>query len=240
MSASYGSYRAHKTRTLLSPVPNVAGVASDDTGLWILSHSYDEPYYVVVHYDLSSGVITDRFPLPDLFQTLGYGADGIEVDAQSIWISVAGDSNAIVRLDRQTGQVAEQFGSPSTYGPSDLAWLGADLMVSTGSGELYALSLTPPIEQRGFTSFVPQGSRDSGVATCNGMVVWGNLFGGINVLSASGVAVGEIVDEGGQTWDESTVGSLCFYGNELVIADAAGLEFYSLQADPSSALAPSG
>jgi hypothetical protein len=83
-----------------------------------------------------------------------------------------------------------------------------------------------------FTSFVPDAARDNGVATCNGMVVWSNLFEGINVLSGSGVAVGQIVDASGEPFSQDRLGRLCFYGNELVIADAAGLEFLLARGGP--------
>ena len=139
LTPEHGTYLARKTRTLISPVPNVMGIASDTTGLWILSASEDSTSTDIVHYDLSSGAITARFAPPAFFDPAGSGAYGIETDTQNVWISVSGNTNAIVRLDRETGQVVDQFGSPSTLGPSDLAWFDGDLLVSTGTGELYTL-----------------------------------------------------------------------------------------------------
>jgi hypothetical protein len=42
---------AHKNRTLVSPVPDVAGVASDATGLWLLSATHNVATGALVHYN---------------------------------------------------------------------------------------------------------------------------------------------------------------------------------------------
>ncbi len=226
------AYVAHKKRTLVSPVYNLAGVAADATGLWLLSATHNVATGALVHYNLTTGEVTEKLDPPALFDTLGTGAYGIEVDEQSIWISISGNTNSILRLDRKTGELISRTGSPTQLGPSDLAWFGKELLVSTGTGELFAIDPTLPMQQRSFTSFVPNSARDEGVATCNGMVVWAGLFQGMTVLSGTGDPLATIVASDGTAFSQGRTGPMCFFGNQLVIADATGLQIYDLEAKP--------
>jgi hypothetical protein len=42
--------------------------------------------------------------------------------------------------------------------------------------------------------------------------------------------LGEITDASGLPFDQQRLGAMTFYGNELVIADHSGLQFYALSA----------
>jgi hypothetical protein len=71
----------------------------------------------------------------------------------------------------------------------------------------------------------------AGVATCNDVVVWAGLFAGMTVLSASGDVLGDI-SLGDRAFGQAELGPLTFYGNQLVIASTAGLDFYALDPIP--------
>jgi hypothetical protein len=210
----------------------VAGVAADATGLWLLSAVHNIATGALVHYDPTTGEVTGRLDLSGLFETLGTGAYGIEVDEQSIWISISGNTNSLLRIDGNTGQILSRTGSPTELGPSDLAWLGKELLVSTGTGGLFAMDPTHPMQQRTFTTVDPDSGRDTGVATCNGMVVWAGLFRGMTVLSDTGAPVANVALPDGTQFSQAQLGPICFLGNQLVIADDVGLQLYDLEALP--------
>jgi hypothetical protein len=192
--------------------------------LWLLSAPHNVPTTTIVRYDPTTGEVTTRLSPPPLFDTLGTGAYGIEVDEQTVWVSVSGNTNALVRIDRTSGGILAQMASPTNLGPSDLAWLGKELLVSDGTGNVFAVDLTPPARLRNFAG----GDRDSGVATCNGMVAWAGLFEGILIFSSAGTPAGNIVDANGSPFAQERLGAIAFFGNELVIADTYGLQFYAL------------
>jgi hypothetical protein len=226
-----GSYSARLLRTLLPPASAVAGIASEGSNLWLSSADHNHSIAEVTRYAVATGEVITQFQTADLFSASGTGAYGIEVSERELLVSVSGNENQIVRLDRESGAVLGRWGSPSELGPSDLAWLGDELLISTGTGKLYAANLEPPASIREFTSWVPDSGRDTGVATCNGVVVWAGLFSGISVLSASGDHLGSISREG-RAFEQSELGRLAFYGDLLVIASTAGLDFYALQPSP--------
>lgn len=228
LTSEESSYRARLVRTLLPPVPNVMGIATQDGGLWISSGSHNVPIATVTHFAVDTGDVMTRFDTTELFSELGTGAYGIEVSDSGLLFSVSGNENQIVRYDEEAASIVDTWGSPTELGPSDLAWLGAELLVSTGTGKLYAADLEPPASVRQFTSYAPSDGRDGGVATCNGVVVWGGLFAGMAVLSPSGELLGSI-DREDRPFAQSDLGPLTFYGDRLVVASTAGLDFYALE-----------
>jgi len=226
-----GSYRARLERTLLPPAGNVMGIARDGESLWLSMGTHNVPSVTLTRYSIETRTILKSLPTPDLFSALGTGPYGIEVNGDEILISVSGNENQIVRLDRESGEILGTLGSPSELGPSDLAWLNGELLVSTGTGKMYAANLAPPASSRPFTASMPDSGRDAGVATCNDVVVWGGLFSGMTVQSASGEVLGDIT-RADRAFEQTDLGPLTFYGNQLVIASTAGLDFYSLEPIP--------
>jgi hypothetical protein len=226
-----GSYSARLVRTLLPPAYSVVGIATEGSSVWLSSAGHNHSLAGITRYVVATGEVITEVQSANLFSASGTGAYGIEINERELLVSVSGAENQIVRLDRESGAVLGRWGSPSELGPSDLAWLGDELLISTGTGKLYAANLEPPASIRAFTSWIPDSGRDTGVATCNAVVVWAGLFSGMAVLSSSGEHLGSISRED-RAFEQAELGRLAFYGDLLVIASTAGLDFYALQPSP--------
>ena len=226
-----GSDLARLERTLLSPVANVRAIATEGQTLWLSYGRSDDSVGRFVRYELASGKIIAQLTTPGLPIEPGSSTGGIEISGDELLVTISGVTNQIVRVSRESGAIVGVSGSPTFLGPSELAWLNGELLVSTGTGRMFAVSFEPPASVRSFTSAHPDGDRDSGVATCNGVVVWGGLFAGMTVLSPSGAKLGVITREG-QDFGQLDLGPLTFFGNELVVASSVGLDFYSIEPTP--------
>jgi hypothetical protein len=224
---------ATKSRAVASPVENLVGVASDQTGLWLLSASWNVPDVKLVHYDVTTGASTDPFPVYGLFDTPGTGASALEVDSRYFWVGLMGNDAAIVRIDRSTGQV-KRLPGVEAGGSSDFAWLGHDLLVTTLEANIDAFTPLPSWNRRRFITQRDSG-RDYNVATCGDAVVIGGDDNGAGIVGPDPDktgAAGFIGTNGDLTGGLPTHGSICFYGNQLVVADADGLTFYDLSPRP--------
>src|SRR6478736_867430 len=238
LDATTTTYAARKTRTLVSPVPNVVGVAADSTSVWLLSATHGNALATITRYALPTQKILVQFQTRGWVLPSGSDFYGIEVSSDTIYISVAGTGPTDVStLDAKTGEGTGDFESPFGWvptgiGPSDLAFLDGKLLVGMGSGTLDLIQFPPGFTRESFTDYAPDSERDSGVATCNGFVLWGGLFEGITLLDRTGRAIGSVVHDDGQPFRQPDLGALAFFGNQLVIAAPNALAFYSLEAMP--------
>jgi hypothetical protein len=226
-------YVAQKTRTLPWPVENLVGIASDQTGLWLLDAIWNTGNVRFVHYDLSTGEVTEPLWVLGLFDAPGTGASGLEVDAQFFWVTLIGNDNAILRIDRTTLEIVRLPGL-EVGGSSDLAWLGDELLVTTTTGWIYALA--PSTWNRRFYTSAPGAIREFSIATCGNTTVAAAGYGVLSLLgptpeeSGSAGLIGS--DAGDLYANPSMAGPLCFHGDELVVANSSGIEFFSLALRP--------
>jgi hypothetical protein len=141
---------------------------------------------------------------------------------------VAGNTNKLVAVDPATGRITRTLSSPTVLGPSDLDFDGADLWLSSGTGEIFRLDRTSGGIQRTFQTFAEFG-RDNGVAFRPGELWVGELFGGMQIQDpATGNLLGMAVLDSGRDLTQDEVGSSCFVAGQLVIASRFGITMYDL------------
>ena len=238
LDAAATSYVAHKTRTLVSPVPNVVGVAADTTSVWLLSATHGNGLATITRYALPSKQIQFQFQTRGFVLPSGSDLYGIEVSPDTIYVSAAGPNwTDVTTYDAKSAEATGDFESPTGWvppgvGPGDLALLDGKLLVGMGSGTLETIQFPPDFKRESFTTYEPDSKRDSGVATCNEFVLWGGLFEGITLLDRTGQAIGTVVQADGQPFRQPDLGALAFFGSQLVIATPDALAFYSLEAMP--------
>jgi hypothetical protein len=238
LSPSVVWYRAQKTQTLVPPrVPNLVAIAPGVNELWLMTTLWNSGTVSFYEYDPATNVAQQwSIPNPDqrIFATSGTGATGLEVDSRTFWVSLIGNDNSIVRIDRVTGAFARLPGV-AAGGSSDLAWLNNELLASTATGFVYAVTQPPTWTPRKFFDASDAGSaiRQLGVAACGDAVVVAGSYNVLSVLDSRGVAMGQITsDEGDLFANADMAGPIAFYNDQLVVADKAGLEFYSLTPHP--------
>jgi len=223
-------YRAQKTRTLPAPIENLAAIASSGSGLWLMQTIWNSGHVSFVHYDPATETLGQPTVQYQVFDRLGTGAAGLEVDSRDFWVALFGNDNSIVRIDPTTGKIVRLPGV-AAGGSVDLAWKGSELLVSTAIGHLYGVTPPPSWTERDLYS-APDNDviRQFSVATCGFSVVVAYRYGQLDIVSPEGnYMVGGIVsDEADFFASSKTSGPIAFYGDQLVVADAAGLEFYTI------------
>jgi hypothetical protein len=210
----------------------MVAVASSMSGLWLLRTFWNSNNADFFNYDPATDALEESTPVSERVSTTpGTGIVGLEVDSRSFWVSLLGNDSSIVRIDATT-KALQKLPGLADGGSFDLAWLGDELLVSTATGHVYAVTPPPSWTRREFLD-APDAIREFGVATCGDVVVVARSYGVLSVLNSSGVMTGEITsDEGDLFANARMAGSIAFYRDELVVADTAGLEFYSLTPRP--------
>jgi hypothetical protein len=184
-----------------------------------------------VDYDPATETLGQPSDMYLIFDRPGTGSAGLEVDSRSFWVSLLGNDNAIVRIDAKTGAFHKLPGL-STGGSSDLAWLGDELLASTVTGHLYAVTPPPSWTKREIL-YAPDAIREFSVATCGSVIVAAVNYGSLSVLNSSGQTLGLITSDEGDLFATSAMaGPIAFYRDQLVVADTAGLELYALTPRP--------
>lgn len=229
-SAARVAYVAYPVRTILPPIPSTTGVAGSETGLWFIGGGHNANTHQLVHVDLTSGETTFSHEYTNLIETLGTGVFGIAYDGSSVWISVSGNTNKVVQVDATSGEIVRTIASPSVLGPSDLHFRGDELVMSTGTGEVFAISLGAiPEVTRLFQSREALSGRDAGVAVLGDTTFVSGLFEHLDAYGPTGSFEGEVVDGFGQPFGLGA--ALDFFGDQLVIARPVGVSFYELCAN---------
>jgi hypothetical protein len=230
-AAARSSYTLVRTRSLAAPVPNPTGIAFDGQELWIMRGAgASSSSSTLVRFDPDTLVVDRTFTFDNLQETVGSGVFGITWDGQAIWIAVNGNTDKLVRVDPNSGQIIRTMSSPADLGPSDLDFDGTNLWLSSGTGEVFVLDPTTGGVVR--TLPIPPDflGRDDGVAVRPCEVWIGGLFGGLGVEnSSSGAVVASALQADGTAFTSEGVGSSVFIGGQLVIAGQLGINYYDLQ-----------
>ena len=216
-------YHAVPGRSLASPLPNGVGITYDGQELWILAATGRPQPYELVRFDPVT-LATDRtFTLGSLFSTPGTEAYGLTWDGRSIWISVAGQTNALMTVDPTSGQLTRQLSSPSVLGPVDLDFDGTSVWLSDGTGDAFRID---PVGG-GVKQQFAYGDRDNGNAFRSGELFVGMLFGGMAVYDpATGKPLGTVTHGDGSPFARSELGPSVFVGSQLVVLSSLGLTFF--------------
>ena len=215
--------------TKSAPLANGVGITFDGSHLWILASAGDPEPYTLARFDPATSVIDRSLTLPSLFATLGTQAFGIAWDGSAIWISVSGDSNALVRVDATTGAILKTMSSPAMLGPSDLDFDGTNLWLSSGTGDAFQLAPADGTQLLHFSVCAPT-NRDNGVAFRAGEVFVGELFGGMDVYDSSdGSLIGSVVKPNGSALTGDEIGPSVFVNGDLVMLSSLGLSTYQVE-----------
>jgi hypothetical protein len=241
----FNYYDATLSRTLPWPdgVANVVGVASDRTGLWLLSATWNNPNVSLLHYDLTTGETSPRLPIQvrGLFTARGTGAVALEVDSLYFWVGLSGNDTSIVRIGRppfddEIANVLNRLPGVPGAGASDFAWLGHDLVVATEAETIDAFAPLPSWSRRRLRYRPSDTALDATLAICGdtlakgGTALGADLYGPQPNPDPKAKATGSIGASGGS--GPSTHGSIGFYGDQLVVADTGGLTIYDISVRP--------
>lgn len=227
------TYRLVETRNLASPLPDPTGIAADGSGFWILNGGQNSETNSLVHFDPATGMTDRTFTFTNLIEQLGTGAYGITWDGASVWITVAGNVNKLVKVDPLVGQVAQTTSAPTELGPSDLDFDGTNLWLSSGTGSIFQIDpATGGIKQQFATGAASYG-RDNGIAYRTGEIWVGDLFGGMEVQDpTTGALLATATHDDGTSLTQEEMGSSCFVGCQLVMASHFGITYFDTVATP--------
>lgn len=223
-SLEVSPYTLTKVGNIGLPIANPMGITSDDENLWILFGPHNSLEHELVYYDPEEHEIIRSFTYDNLIEQLGTGVYGLTWDEESVWISVSGNTNKLVRVDPTDGEILQTWTSPTHLGPSDLAWDRDLIWIGSGTGQIYTIN---PAHGGNELKWIhlPDEDRDHGIAVRDDEVWIGNLFREHDVhiydrLTSEhlGYIPGGIV-EGGK---------FCFYQGNLAVLDESGVKFYEI------------
>jgi hypothetical protein len=232
-AAGATTYRLVETRNLASPLPDPTGIAADGSAFWILNGGQNSETNTLVHFDPATGVTDRTFTFTNLIEQLGTGAYGLTWDGASVWITVAGNVNKLVKVDPLTGQVARSMSAPTELGPSDLDFDGSDLWLSSGTGSIFQIDRTTGGIKLQFATGASSYGRDNGIAYRTGEIWVGDLFGGMEVQDpTTGALLATATHDDGSSLTQEEMGSSCFVGCQLVMASNFGITYFDTVPTP--------
>ncbi len=200
---------------------NPVGITTDQKNLWLMFGAYNAMEHKLVYYNPDSNEIIKSFDFHNLIEALGTGVYGITWDGASIWISVSGNTNKLVQVDPNSGEILKTWSSPVTLGPSDLAWDGSSIWVSSGTGQIYFINPS----NGSSSTFLKKLPRDNGIAI-QGDEVWvGNLFNGnVNIYNKK---TNTLIQSMKKAFLQN--GNFCFFKGKVAVVNSAGIQFYSIE-----------
>lgn len=214
------------------PVSTATGVSCDGDSVWLVGGGHNALTHTVVHADLASSKVDRTFSFDNLIENLGTSVYGITQRESEVFLAVAGNTNKLVAIDRDTGEIRRSFQAPSVLGPADLDLTDdGQLVESTGTGEVYTLDAQTGAVRASFE--VGDENRDNGIAVRGQQAFVGRLFGGMEVFNLSdGKLLGRVTHLDGSELDQTRdIGPMCFRGSHLLILSNLGLSEYELR-DP--------
>ena len=220
-------YRLVQVRGTASPLPDPTGITADSTGFWVLNGGHNTDTHTLVHFNPAT-VVTDRtFTFTNLIEQKGTGVYGITYDGTSIWISVAGNTNKLVKVDPKSGQITRTMSSPTSLGPSDLDFDGRDLWLSSGTGDIFAIDTANGGVKKRYVTGPASLGRDRGIAARPGELWVGHLFGGMEIHNlATGEVIATARHADGSQIREEELGPTLFVGCQLVMASRYGVRTF--------------
>ncbi len=214
-------YTLENTANIGVPVSHPTGIASDQTNLWIMSGEHNGSQHELTYYDPKNYVILKQFIYYNLIEVLGTGVYGVTWDGTNVWISVSGNTNKLVRVDPQTGDILQTWSSPTSLGPSDLEWDGTNLWIGSGTGHIYKMD---PISGGSELFVSHKEPRDSGIGFRNGELWVGDLFDNkIHIYSATDGSYKGVINDA-----LNAIGQFCFHKDRLAVLSSGGISFYTI------------
>jgi hypothetical protein len=222
-SEQLSQYTLENTNSIGVPVSNPTGITSDGTNFWIMSGEHNGDQHELTFYDPTTYTIIEQFTYYNLIEVLGTGVYGVTWDGMNVWISVSGNTNKLVKVDPQTGDIIQTWASPTWLGPSDLEWDGEKIWIASGTGQIHTMNASNGGSQL-FLDDVGASSRDSGIAFRNEELWVGNLFNNdIDIYNAVDGSYQGVIKN-----TLSTNGKLCFHNGQLAVLSSGGIAFYDV------------
>jgi hypothetical protein len=224
-------YRLHLVARYSAAIVNATGIACDGDRVWLIGGGHNAPTHTLAHVDYRSGAIDATYTYSNLIEQLGTGVYGITKLNGFVFVSVAGATNKIVRIDPLTGKIVQQFGAPTDLGPSDLdVSSSGQLVESSGTGDVFTLDPRTGAVLARFSA--GDHGRDDGIAIRGNEAFVGDLFGGMAAYDFStGAILGRVTKEdGSQLEQQNDVGPMCFNGANLFILSKLGISAYEVVA----------
>jgi hypothetical protein len=212
------------------PVSNATGVACDGSSVWLIGGGHNALRHELVHADLATSEIDERYSYDNLIESAGTGVYGITRLDGAIYISVAGNTNKLVVVDEASGAVQKQMQAPTILGPSDLDVSDArQLILSSGTGDVFTLDAKTGAVRAQFAA--GSSGRNHGVATRGDEAFVGSLFGGMDVFDVvDGALIGHVAKlDGSELEQDKDIGSMCFRGEHLLVLSSLGLSEYEVR-----------
>lgn len=215
---SLSSYTLNLKRSIGIPIEHPTGIASDQSNLWIIGSEYASSKAKLICYDLTSYNIIKEFNLDNLYSTRGTGVFGITWDGTNIWISIAGNTNKIVKVDTVTGLILKQWTGPIRIGLCDLDWNNGSIWIADG-WEVYKMD---PVS--GGSELVFKHARNvRGIAIRENEIWVGGAYDKeVNIYDKNtgkhlGLIENSINDYG-----------FCFHNGQLITLNSSGIHFYDI------------
>ncbi|MCJ8292398.1 MAG: hypothetical protein HRT58_20815 [Crocinitomicaceae bacterium] len=214
-------YQLQLVNSIGTPVSNPQGIASDQNNLWILSGEFNGDIHELTLYDPVNYTILTQYTYTNLIEVLGTGVFGITWDGTNVWISVAGQTNKLVKVDPGTGDILQVWGSPGMAGP-DLEWDGEKIWITSGNGYIYKVDPT----SGGSELFVNQlEDHGSGIAFRNGeMWVVDHIDNDIHIFNSTNGSYHGVIKDA----INNNKGALCFHNNQLAVLNSGGIALYNV------------
>lgn len=213
------------------PLADATGIACDGSHVWLVAGGHNAPSHTFAHVDLATGATETSFAVPDLIGRLGTGVYGLTLLDGFLYVTVSGNTNAIVRIDPATGAIDRQLAAPTELGPSDLDVSGGHLVESDGTGKVFTLSPETGAIVAQFAAGT--NGRNHGLAVRGNDAFVGSLFGGMDAYDVrTGAHLGAVIKEDGSALEGNGVelGSMCFDGPRLRILSLLGISEYDVLA----------
>jgi hypothetical protein len=210
------------------PMPSATGIACAGDHVWLVAGGHNAPSHTLSYVALTTSAVDKQLTYSNLIENLGTGVYGITLLDGFVYVSVAGNTNKIVRIDPSTGAIVQAFAAPTQLGPSDLDVSGGNLVESDGTGKVFTLTATTGAVLGSFTA--GSSGRNTGVAVRGNQAFVAGLFGGLDVHDLqTGALVGSVTkDDGAALEMGSGVGPMCFNGERLLILSSLGISEYEL------------
>ena len=189
-------YRLHVLARYGVPITNATGIACDGDHVWLVGGGHNAGTHTLAHVELQTSAVRKRFTFSNLIEQLGTGVYGITQLDGFVFISVAGNTNKIAKVDPALGTIVQEFSAPTQLGPSDLDVSEGRLVESSGTGDVFVLDSKTGAFLSQFEA--AEHGRDHGIAVRGAEAFVGNLFGGMAVYNlATGTPLGEVTKADG-------------------------------------------
>ena len=104
-------YRLHVLARYGVPIANATGIACDGDHVWLVGGGHNTGTHTLVHVELQTSEVRKRFTFSNLIEQLGTGVYGITQLDGFVFVSVAGNTNKIAKVDPESAPSCRSLGA---------------------------------------------------------------------------------------------------------------------------------